>query len=202
MKNRLLPWMSIPNLMTLSRLFSGFYLLFSHKLNAWPNQNTLIFLMVGGVWLTDLLDGVIARWLNQSTKLGAVLDQVVDRIVDICFCVIVLERFPTYSAFAIGYLILRIAPDIVYAALPDDGRDYKFSRFLAVKFVSNRCQSSIIRNLLRINLTIRVFFFGSIFLDNPNLTLMLLFSLSVILNGFSAISALVAIQASKENFSK
>lgn len=72
---KVLTW---PNLVTVSRLFlalPGFYLI-------WINANKFVIIAVFAVvFLTDLLDGYLARKLNQFSEVGKLLDPVIDKII-------------------------------------------------------------------------------------------------------------------------
>ena len=66
-----------PNALSLLRLCGVplfLYLLLGPEADGWA----LIVLMVSG--FTDWLDGKLARWLNQRSRLGAVLDPAADRL--------------------------------------------------------------------------------------------------------------------------
>ena len=73
-------FLNIPNSLTLLRLILTFvfiYLLFM-------NYSKLILIIVFIIAaLTDWFDGFFARKLNQKTKIGARLDQLVDRVFTI-----------------------------------------------------------------------------------------------------------------------
>ena len=69
--------MTIPNLLTLLRIFLTpllIWFLLDHKLN-----HALVVFFIAG--LTDGLDGLIARLLNQKSKLGAYLDPLADKLL-------------------------------------------------------------------------------------------------------------------------
>lgn len=69
--------MTIPNLLTLIRMFLTPYLvwlLVDNKLN----QALLVFFIAG---ITDGLDGFIARMFHQKSKLGAYLDPLADKLL-------------------------------------------------------------------------------------------------------------------------
>ena len=72
--------MNLPNILTLSRilLVPFFALLY---LSAWPDR----YLGTAGLFalaaFTDWLDGYLARRLNQTTRFGAFLDPVADKII-------------------------------------------------------------------------------------------------------------------------
>lgn len=69
--------LNVPNTITLLRLVFVFvfvYMLFSN----FPRMHILIIFIIAAV--TDWFDGFFARRLKQTTKFGAKLDQVIDRI--------------------------------------------------------------------------------------------------------------------------
>jgi cardiolipin synthase len=74
---RMLPVFTLPNLLTLSRLLLA-------PVVAW---RLLAHDVEGAFWLfviaaiTDLLDGNLARWLNQRSVLGAWLDPIADKVM-------------------------------------------------------------------------------------------------------------------------
>ncbi|KAK7088631.1 CDP-diacylglycerol--inositol 3-phosphatidyltransferase-like [Littorina saxatilis] len=47
----------------------------------------------------DAFDGHFARKLNQSSKLGAMLDMLLDRITTMCLCAALCHFYPTYMLF-------------------------------------------------------------------------------------------------------
>ncbi|AIS51923.1 CDP-diacylglycerol/glycerol-3-phosphate 3-phosphatidyltransferase [Thermoanaerobacter kivui] len=71
--------MNIPNFLTLVRFF--LIPLFVYTFFYVPNGNTYavaIFILSG---ITDILDGYIARHYNQITKIGTLLDPLVDKLM-------------------------------------------------------------------------------------------------------------------------
>ncbi|RUM65732.1 MAG: CDP-alcohol phosphatidyltransferase family protein [Sulfurospirillum sp.] len=62
--------LTIPNLLSLFRIAAAPFLL----LAAWFGSSKLFFFIFGAMLLSDLLDGFIARALNQTSELGARLD--------------------------------------------------------------------------------------------------------------------------------
>ena len=70
-------WLTISNLLTISRIFLTpviVYGIFSQK---WR----MVFLLFLFVAISDLLDGYLARLLNQNTYLGKILDPVADKFL-------------------------------------------------------------------------------------------------------------------------
>lgn len=62
--------MNIPNLLSLFRIVAAPFLL----LAGWFEMPTFFFILFGMMLLSDVLDGMIARMLNQTSELGARLD--------------------------------------------------------------------------------------------------------------------------------
>ena len=62
--------MNIPNSLSLFRIISAPFLL----LAGWLQMPTIFFILFGLMLLSDALDGIIARMLNQTSDLGARLD--------------------------------------------------------------------------------------------------------------------------------
>lgn len=72
--DRILTW---PNIVSIARLFGVplfLWLVLVPEEDGWA----LVLLMVAGI--TDWLDGLLARSLNQASKLGQILDPVADRL--------------------------------------------------------------------------------------------------------------------------
>ena len=69
----------LPNLITLSRLFVSIYLF-----NQYSIENIripILVTLIAVIGISDSIDGIVARRLNQVSKLGTILDPVCDRIV-------------------------------------------------------------------------------------------------------------------------
>ncbi len=69
--------MTIPNLLTFGRILLT-PLLALFLLRRWTEAAFLIFLIAG---LTDALDGLLARVLNQKSRLGSLIDPVADKFL-------------------------------------------------------------------------------------------------------------------------
>lgn len=73
-------WMNLPNLLTCIRILLVPALLAAF-FNSPPDRqlpSLIIFLLAG---LTDCLDGYFARKLNQTTRLGMILDPIADKLL-------------------------------------------------------------------------------------------------------------------------
>ena len=68
--------LSIPNLLSISRLFLVFPLILFLEINR--PLYVFILIIIGG--LTDYFDGLIARKFNLKTRLGAILDPLSDKV--------------------------------------------------------------------------------------------------------------------------
>ncbi|MCB1144370.1 MAG: CDP-alcohol phosphatidyltransferase family protein [Leptospiraceae bacterium] len=71
----------IPNLLTISRMILIFPALYFFHREFYPLAILLIVLL----FLTDFLDGMLARKLNMESFIGAILDPVADKIVVLSF---------------------------------------------------------------------------------------------------------------------
>lgn len=61
-----------------------------------------IFVLIS--YFTDVLDGVLARKLNQETELGKIIDPLADKVtfVVILICLTIIHRFPFWAMFIIA----------------------------------------------------------------------------------------------------
>jgi cardiolipin synthase (CMP-forming) len=97
-------WLTVPNALSVIRLAGVplfLWLLLGPKADGWA----LVVLVASGV--TDWLDGKLARWLNQTSRLGTLLDPAADRLYTL--------------ATVIAFVIRGIVPWWVAAVLV--GRD-------------------------------------------------------------------------------
>ena len=81
--------MKIPNILTITRILTTplLVLLLLKDMPAWAFG---VFVFAG---LTDALDGLLARVLNQKTRLGSFLDPLADKLL-LVTCFIILWRIP------------------------------------------------------------------------------------------------------------
>jgi cardiolipin synthase len=114
-------WRTLPNLLTALRILLivpfGYYAVHGQDINA-----LVIFVIAG---LTDTLDGTLARWLNQRSKLGRLVDPIADKfLTGIAYIILSLFRdgrpaIPTWLMAAViardililsgSWLVYRIA---------------------------------------------------------------------------------------------
>ena len=71
------PWLTISNVLTVLRILLVPVIVVGISHHLWSFVFVL-FLVAG---LTDMLDGYLARWLNEQTTLGACLDPIADKIL-------------------------------------------------------------------------------------------------------------------------
>lgn len=108
------PRMTLPNLMTLARLVSipvfvmVFYLPFK-----WSDLcASAIFLLAG---LTDMLDGYLARRLGQTSRFGAFLDPVADKLI-VAAALVMLVQIHATIWMAVPAIVI-ISREITVSAL-------------------------------------------------------------------------------------
>lgn len=93
--------MKIPNILTAARIFTTpllvWLLLGNHGAPAF-----CVFVFAG---LTDALDGLLARLLDQKSRLGSFLDPLADKLL-LVTCFIVLWRIPIRGVPIPGWLVL------------------------------------------------------------------------------------------------
>jgi cardiolipin synthase len=70
-------WLTVPNALSVLRLAGIPVFLW---LILGPHQDLLALVVLVASGLTDWLDGKLARWLGQTSKLGALLDPAADRL--------------------------------------------------------------------------------------------------------------------------
>jgi len=92
----------IPNLVSIFRLvllIPVCYLLLEH----FESKNTLIIILVLCMYFSDLLDGFLARRLNQISEAGKIIDPLADKIsvAAITLILIVLGKIPLWFALIV-----------------------------------------------------------------------------------------------------
>lgn len=99
--------MNIPNQLTLLRiiLIPVFVLVYYLPFD-WSNLVACIIFALAGI--TDVLDGYLARKLNQTSSLGAFLDPVADKLMVAVALVLLVQQNPSlYLALAAAIIIGR-----------------------------------------------------------------------------------------------
>ncbi|XP_054712074.1 CDP-diacylglycerol--inositol 3-phosphatidyltransferase-like [Uloborus diversus] len=94
----------VPNLIGYVRIIlaiiSFYFMPFDHI------KATICYLLSG---LLDAFDGYAARWLNQGTKFGALLDQLTDRCATMCLLVVLSCFYPKWMILFQISMIIDIA---------------------------------------------------------------------------------------------
>lgn len=105
--------------------------------------------------LLDALDGVAARYFEQSTRFGAVLDMVTDRCTTTCLLVFLSAAWPRYSIVFQGLISLDLASHYMHMyatlAMGDQGdshkkvdakRNWLLHKYYTSKVSSSNCLSA------------------------------------------------------------
>jgi len=104
-KNRIF---TVSNLISLSRIFLMIPIIHLFRSNT-PNAKIYLFLLMVLAILTDLLDGFLARWLNQVSELGKIFDPVADKI-----CIGLMTVFLViYRDLPLWFVIVVISRDLI-----------------------------------------------------------------------------------------
>lgn len=105
--------MNLPLLLTMARMICALVLFPPLLLlTPWqivPGLQVLVFVLVLFVALTDFLDGFCARWYNQVTDLGRVLDPLADKL----FVSSILILFLVLHKIAAVWVILFISREFI-----------------------------------------------------------------------------------------
>ncbi|KAH7109620.1 CDP-alcohol phosphatidyltransferase-domain-containing protein [Dendryphion nanum] len=109
-----------PNLIGYSRVVLALASLYYMPLH--PRTCSLLYSIS---CLLDALDGMAARYFEQGTKFGAVLDMVTDRCTTACLLVFLASAFPRWSIIFQGLISLDLASHYMhmYATLSMGGSD-------------------------------------------------------------------------------
>ena len=117
--------LTIPNLLTLIRLLAIPVL--ARLIYVGQPYDLVAFLLFLGIWLTDMLDGYIARKYNQITEFGKLFDPFVDKLFQLTTAVMmcVVGKLPLWVPLVIGVkelamilgslFLLREKDKVVYA---------------------------------------------------------------------------------------
>jgi len=96
--------MNIPNLLSLFRIIAAPFLL----LSGWLEMPTLFFILFGLMLFSDVLDGFIARMLDQTSELGARLDSYGDILTYLSTPVAAWWLWPNMIKEELNYIIAAI----------------------------------------------------------------------------------------------
>ncbi|XP_060075880.1 CDP-diacylglycerol--inositol 3-phosphatidyltransferase-like [Ylistrum balloti] len=93
----------VPNIIDYLRVITAFVSFYYMPFDPW--RASFWYLLSG---FLDAIDGHLARMLNQSSKLGALLDQLIDRCATMCLCGALCYFYPDYLMFFQFYMALDI----------------------------------------------------------------------------------------------
>ena len=89
----------LPNLITIGRLFFSIYLFTQHFISDF--SISILVLIIALIGISDSIDGIVARRLNQVSRLGTILDPVSDRIVFLLLLFWLTDIFPDWFFYGI-----------------------------------------------------------------------------------------------------
>ena len=98
----------LPNLITIGRLFFSIYLFTQHFISDF--SISILVLIIALIGISDSIDGIVARRLNQVSRLGTILDPVCDRIVFLLLLFWLTDIFPDWFFYGI---LIRETLDIL-----------------------------------------------------------------------------------------
>jgi cardiolipin synthase len=111
--------LNLPNTLTLLRILTIPFFLECLAYHLY--WEALIIFAIGG--LTDFLDGLAARWMNQQTALGAYLDPVADKLLVITSYIMLgaIEGVPVWLAIIVVVrdLLIVVGYGIVYVLVSE-----------------------------------------------------------------------------------
>lgn len=124
---------NLPLVLTLARiLLIPFFIVVYYLPFHWAHPVACIIFVVAAI--TDWLDGYLARSLKQTTKLGAFLDPVADKLLVACAVVLVIgEHYLSGLAIAAAVIVMR---EIAISALREWMAELGKRRSVAVSFVA------------------------------------------------------------------
>lgn len=96
--------LTLPNLLTCFRFFSAPAMLFF----AWVGNGELFLLLLAFTFLSDVLDGLAARLLDQESELGVSLDSWADFLVYITIAVSVWWLWPEVIKRELWFVVITI----------------------------------------------------------------------------------------------
>ena len=89
----------LPNIITLARLFTTIFLFFTYSYDDFSMFS--LVLIVSLIGISDAIDGIVARKLDQVSKIGIVLDPVSDRVVFLLLLFWLSNLFPSWFFYGI-----------------------------------------------------------------------------------------------------
>ena len=149
--------LTVPNVLTLLRLLAIPWL--CRLIWQWPENRLQAFILFLAIWLTDMLDGFIARRFNQMSAFGKLFDPLVDKLFQLATAVtmFLIGRIPLWvplflfvreALMVLGSVfLLKRADKVVYSSLIGKASTFLFVvAFAALFWVPN--EPRLIRDLL------------------------------------------------------
>src|SRR5579863_9511228 len=100
-----------PNVLTLVRIsVIPLLVIFFYLPVSWAHLSAAIIFTIASI--TDWLDGYLARYLKQSTKLGAFLDPVADKLM-VCVALVLIVAEPTFQYVSTNSRIVTLPSAII-----------------------------------------------------------------------------------------
>ena len=105
----------LPNLITISRLIVSIYLFLDFSI--FDFSTLTLVLLISFIGISDSIDGIVARKLNQVTKLGTILDPVCDRTVFILLLFWLSDIFPNWFFYGVLFREFLVLLGSIYVLL-------------------------------------------------------------------------------------
>lgn len=100
-----------PNILTLLRIsVVPLLVVFFYLPTWWGHLAAAIVFAIASI--TDWLDGYLARYLKQSTKLGAFLDPVADKLM-VCISLVIIVAEPTFQFVTVTNAVVSIPSAVI-----------------------------------------------------------------------------------------
>jgi len=96
--------LTLPNLLTCFRFFSAPFLLWL----AFQGAETAFLILLAITFLSDVLDGIAARLLNQESDLGALLDSWADLLIYTTIAISIWQMRPDLVQQEFVYIVITI----------------------------------------------------------------------------------------------
>ncbi|MCB9366196.1 MAG: CDP-alcohol phosphatidyltransferase family protein [Calditrichaeota bacterium] len=108
-------FLTVPNLMSIGRIFLLIPLFYALQKGSRENGNFWALVVMASALVSDMLDGMIARWFHVETDWGRVLDPLADKIW--LGALAVFLALPTReNPLPVGFLLLSLTRDVLIVA--------------------------------------------------------------------------------------
>ena len=99
------PLITLPNLLTCFRFIASPVLLWL----AWNGYQNAFLILLASAFLSDALDGLVARWTRQVTQFGATLDSWADVIIYLTIAISAWWLWPAIVKRELAYVVMIMA---------------------------------------------------------------------------------------------